>query len=91
MTSGIIRDNYPILLLLPYTKILAGFIVDDTASLVTIEVSWTNNEIRNIEGKETIEIEAAWISLRQHESLADNAIGIDMTEIGSCKETIITT
>ena len=58
---------------------------------MTIEASWTNDEIGYIEGKETVAIKAAWIALRQHKGLADVPFGINMTEIRSCKETIIPT
>ena len=42
--------------------------------MMTIETSRSNDEVGNIEGKETIPIKTARISLRQHEGLGDNAV-----------------
>ena len=76
---------------LAHAKVLTVFIIDDTACLMAIEVSRTNDEIGHIEGQETVAIETTRISLRQHESFADNALGINMTEIGTREEAIVTT
>jgi hypothetical protein len=56
-----------------------------------IEAGWTDNEIGHIKGQEALTIEAAWIALWQHESLSNGALGINMTEIRSRKEAIVTT
>jgi len=74
-----------------HTEVLARFIVYDTAGLMTIEVSGGDDKFGYIKGKEAVAIEAAWIALRKHEGLGDNAIGINVTEIGACEETIVAT
>ena len=58
---------------------------------MAIEAGWTDDEIGHIEGKETFAIETTRVTLRQHKGLADHALGIDMTEIGPCEETVVTT
>ena len=75
----------------PHAKVLTGFIIDKTAGVMTIEVSRTDDEIRHIEGEETFAIETAGIPLRQHKGLSDNALVVNVTEIGSCEEPIIAT
>ena len=59
--------------------------------LRTIEAGGGDDELGHIEGQETVAIETAWIALRQHEGLADPALGIDVTEIGSREETVVAT
>ena len=56
---------------------------------MTIKASRAYDEIGDVERKETFAIETARISLRQHKGLADNALGINMTEIGSRKEAVV--
>ena len=58
---------------------------------MTIETGRTNDEVRHIEGKETVAIETTRITLRQHKRLGDVPLGIDVTEIGPREKTIITT
>lgn len=72
-------------------KVLAVIIIDETTGFVTIEVRRTDDEIGYIEGHETVAIEAARMALGQHEGLADNALGIDVTEIGPCEEAVVAT
>ena len=60
------------------------------ASLITVKASWTNDEIGHIEGKETVAIETARVTLRQHKSFGNIAISIYVTKIGPCEETIVT-
>ena len=74
-----------------HTKVFARFIINESTGLMTIKVSRTNDEIGHIEGEETLAIETARIALRQHEGLADNAVSIDVTEIGPREETIVAT
>ena len=74
-----------------HAEVFARFIVDDTTGFMTIKASWSNDEIGNIEGKETVAVETTRTSLRQHEGLGDNAIGIDVTEIKARKKTIVAT
>ena len=59
--------------------------------MMAIKVRGRYDEVGPIEGEETVAIEAAWIALRQHKGLADNTFGIDVTDIGSRKKTIIAT
>ena len=73
-----------------YPKVLACIVVDDATGMMTIEASRSDDEVGNIERKETIPIETARISLRQHEGLGDNSVGIDVTEIRPRIETVIT-
>ena len=80
-----------ILVLLTHTKVLARIVVDDATSLLTIEASWTDDELRHIERKETVTIETARILLWQHKRLAYIALCIDMTEIRARDEAIVTT
>ena len=77
--------------LLAYAKVLSVFIIDESAGLVSIEMSRANDEIGYIEGKETSAIKTPRISLWQHKGLADSPLGINMTEIGPCEQTVITT
>ena len=74
-----------------HAKVLTRFMIDDTTGLMTIEVSGANNEFRHIEGQETLAIETARITLRQHKGLGDSPLVINMTEIGSREETVIAT
>ena len=74
-----------------HAEVLSVFIVDHATGLMPIETSRTNDEIRHVEGKESFAIETAWISLRKHEGLTDNPLGIDVTEIGTCEEPVVTT
>ena len=77
--------------LFAHAEVLAVFIVDDLACLMSIEMGGTSNEIRHIEGEEPVAIETTRIPLRQHKGLGDLAIGIDMTEIGASEEPVVTT
>lgn len=72
-------------------KVLSVVIIDETTGFMTVKAGWSYDEIRHIKGKETVAIETARIALRQHKGLADMPLGIDMTEIGSCEETVIAT
>ena len=74
-----------------HAKGLPIFIIDDTTGLIAIEVCWANDEIGHIEGKETVVIETAWILLRQHKGFADTSICINVTEIRSREEAVVTT
>ena len=77
--------------LFAHAKVLAGFIVDDTAGLITVELGWANDKIGHIEGKETFAVETARVALRQHKGFADIPLGIDVTEIGPCEQPIVAT
>ena len=77
--------------LLAHAEILARFVVDETTGLTTIEVRGSNNEVGNVEGEEPIAVEPARMALRQHEGLGDNTRSVDMTEIGTRLQTIVTT
>ena len=57
---------------------------------MSIEMGGTSNEIRHIEGEEPVAVETTRISLRQHKGLGDLAIGIDVTEIGTREEPVVT-
>ena len=72
-------------------KILAILIIDNLTGFISIETSRTNNEFGHIERKETLAIETTRITLWQHKRLGDVPLGIDVTEIGSCEETVVTT
>ena len=74
-----------------HAKVLTRVIVDETTGLMTIEVSGANDEIRHIEREKTLAIETARITLRQHKGLGDVPLGIDVTEVGPCKETVVAT
>ena len=74
-----------------HAKRLARIIVNKSAGLLTIETRGGDDEIRHVEGQETVAIETTGITLGQHKSLADNALGINVTEIGTRKETIVAT
>ena len=54
-------------------------------------MSRTDDELGDVEGEETVTIEAARIALRQHEGLGGDAVGIDVTEIGTRIETVVAT
>ena len=58
---------------------------------MAIEMSRASDEIGHIERKKTVAIETAWIMLRQHKGFAATTIGINMTEIGPRKETVVST
>ena len=73
-----------------HAKVLAVFIIDESAGLMAIEVGGGNDEIGNIEGEEPFAIEPARISLRQHERLAHHTIGIDMAEIRPSEKSVVT-
>ena len=73
------------------TEVLARLIVDDMAGLMAIEPCWSNDEIGYVEGEESVAIESARISLRQHKCLGNNAACVDMTEIGPCEQTVVAT
>ena len=51
----------------------------------------TNDEIGDVEGQEAVAIETARVSLGQHKGLSNMALCIDMTEIGSREESVVTT
>ena len=72
-------------------KVLAVIIIDEATGFMTIEVRRTDDKIGHIEGHETVAIEVARMALWQHEGLADNALGIDVTEIGPCEEAVVAT
>ena len=72
-----------------HTKVLAIGIVDDATGFLTIKMSGADDELGHVERKETVAIETARVSLGQHECLADSALGIDVTEIGSCEESVV--
>ena len=57
---------------------------------MTIETSWAYDEIWHIKRKETVAIETARVSLRQHKSFGNITFSIYVTKIGSCEETIVT-
>ena len=75
--------------LLAHAKVLAVFIVDDATGFMTVKIGWANDKIGHVERKESFTIETAWISLRQHECLADISLCIDVTEIWSREETVV--
>ena len=75
--------------LFAHAKVLARLVVDDAAGLMTVETRGCNDEIGHVIRQETLTIEAAWISLRQHEGLADCPLGIDVAEIGSRIEAVV--
>ena len=58
---------------------------------MTIKMSGRDDEIGHIERQETIPIEASGISLRQHKGLADTTLGVDVTEVGTRKKTVVAT
>ena len=58
---------------------------------MTIETSWANDEVRHIKRKETVAIETARVSLRQHKSFGNIAISIYVTKIRPCEEAIVAT
>lgn len=58
---------------------------------MTIEASGSNDEIGHVEREEPLAIETAWIALRQHKGLAHDTFRINMTEVRTRKETVITT
>ena len=70
---------------------LARIIVNKSAGLLTIETRGGDDEIGYVEGQETVAIKTTGIALGQHKSLADNALGINVTEIGTRKEPIVAT
>ena len=72
-----------------YFKPFAIFIINHTTCLICIKTCRGNDEIGYVEREETLAIEASRIMLWQHKCLADCAIGIDMTEIGACVETVV--
>ena len=74
-----------------HAKVFAGGIVDDAAGVTTIKTSRGDNELGDVKGQETVAIETTGIALRQHKGLADNSLGIDMTEIGTCKKAVVAT
>ncbi len=76
---------------MPHTHVLSVVIIDETTGFMTVKLGWPNDEIWRVKGEETVAIETAWIALRQHEGLGDTALDIDMTEIGSCEEAVVTT
>ena len=58
---------------------------------MTVETGRTNDEVRHIEGKETVAIETTRVSLRQHKSFGNITFSIYVTKIGSCEEAVVTT
>ena len=76
---------------LAHTKVRARITIDDATGLRTVEVRRTNDEIGDVEGQEAVAVETARVSLGQHKGLSNMALCIDMTEIGSREETIVTT
>ena len=54
-------------------------------------MSRSYDKIRHIERQEAVLIETSWVSLRQHKGFGDNAFITDVTEIGPCKESVVTT
>ena len=58
---------------------------------MTIKMSGRDDEIGHIERQETIPIETTGIALGQHKGLADNALSINVTEIGSREEPVVAT
>ena len=77
------------LIVLTHAKVLAGIIVDDTAGPTAVEMCGGNDELGYVEGQETVAVELAGIALRQHKGLADAAVGIDVTEIGTGEESVV--
>ena len=73
-----------------HAKALTRLVANDTAGLIAIEASRASYEIWHIEGKKALAIETARISLGQHKGLTDISFCIDVTEVGSCVETVIT-
>ena len=72
-----------------HTEILTGIAIDDTAGLTAVEVYGGCDELRHIEGEETVAVELSRIALRQHKGLGNGATGIDVTEIRSREETVV--
>ena len=73
-----------------YTHVLAGVAVDDVAGLAAVEVRRGDDELGDVEGKETVAIETARMALWQHKGFGDRPLGIDVTEIGTREEAVVT-
>ena len=74
-----------------HAEVLARVIVDEADGLMSIEAGGGNDELGHVEGEETVAIETARVALWQHESLRDNTVGVDVTEIRTGEEAVVTT
>ena len=72
-------------------KILAILIIDNPTCSITVEVGGPDDKFGHIEREETLAIETARIALRQHKGLANAPVCINMTEIRTRIETVIST
>ena len=75
--------------LLTYGEGCTGGVVDDACGMAAVEARGGDDEFGDVERQEAVAIELAGIALRQHEGLADAAVGIDVTEIGTCEESVV--
>ena len=76
--------------LLTYGEGCTGGVVDDAGGMAAVEARGGDDEFGDVERQETVAIELAGIALRQHKGLADAAVGIDVTKIGTCEEAVVT-
>ena len=70
-------------------EVAAGGGVDDAGGLAAVEAGGGDDELGDVEGEETVAVELAGMALGEHEGLADAAVSVDVTEIGTGEESVV--
>ena len=74
---------------LSHSEVLPVLIVDDPASLSSVEAGRAGDELGHVEREEAVAVETARVPLRQHEGFSDVPFGVDVAEIGPREESVV--